>query len=189
MQSKCIIQRCKTPILCNGSVFKFPTQFLRRNSSGNLSLHLNDITSFGVILYNKRTSFERGLLYTFRSSNKQFNHRFLHFVVSLQSKFYTLAPTFVFDVNIYFSSWRLLTIHSSLSLLQAIHRQYLILALSLPLHRLSATLVLSTLISLKQSLYRPVTYRKTRPLHPCHFVKRSLELRILESVICAFSML
>ena len=35
------IQRCKTPILCNGSVFKFPTQFLRRNSRGNLPLHLN----------------------------------------------------------------------------------------------------------------------------------------------------
>ena len=33
--------RCKTPILCNGSVFKFPTQFLKRNSRGNLSLHLN----------------------------------------------------------------------------------------------------------------------------------------------------
>ena len=30
MQSKCIIQRFKTPILCNGSVFKFTTQFLRR---------------------------------------------------------------------------------------------------------------------------------------------------------------
>ena len=102
------------------------------------------------------TSFERGLLYTFRSSNKQLNHRFLHFVVSLQSKFYTLAPTFVFDVNIYFSSSRLLTIDPSLSLLQAIHRQYLILALSLPLRWHSATLVLSTLISLKESLYRPV---------------------------------
>ena len=110
----------------------------------------------GVIQYNKRTSFERGLLYTFRSSNKQLNHRFLHFVVSLQSKFYSLAPTFVFDVNIYFSSSRLLTIDPSLSLLQAIHRQYLILALSLPLRWLSATPVLSKLISLKESLYRPV---------------------------------
>ena len=40
MQSKCIIQQCKTPILHNESVFKFPTQFLRRNSRGNLSLHL-----------------------------------------------------------------------------------------------------------------------------------------------------
>ena len=51
------------------------------------------------------------------------NHRFLHFVASLQSKFYTLAPTFAFDVNIYFSSSRLFTIDPSLSLLQAIHRQ------------------------------------------------------------------
>ena len=159
MQSRCIIQRCNTPILCSGSVFKFPTQFLRRNSRGNLSLHLNYQISYSVavILYNKRTSFsERGLLYTFRSSNKQLNHRYIHFVVSLQSKFYTLASTFVFAVNIYFSSLRLLTIDPSLSLLQAIHRQYLILALSLPLRWLSATLVLSTLISLKGSLYRPV---------------------------------
>ena len=78
------------------------------------------MTSVGVIPYNKRTSFERGLLYTFRPSNKQLNHRFLLFVVSLQSKFYTLAPTFVFDVNIYFSTSRLLTIDPSLSLLQVI---------------------------------------------------------------------
>ena len=39
--SKCFIPRCKTVILCNGSAFIFPTQFLRRNSRGNLSLHLN----------------------------------------------------------------------------------------------------------------------------------------------------
>ena len=45
----------------------------------------------------------------FKSPNKQLHHRFLHFVVSLQSKFYTLAPTFVFDVNIYCSSSRLFT--------------------------------------------------------------------------------
>ena len=68
-----------------------------------------------------------------------FLHRFLHFVASLQSKFYTLAPNFVFDVNIYFSSSRLLTIDPSLRLLQAIHRQYLILALSLPLSRFSTS--------------------------------------------------
>jgi hypothetical protein len=41
MRSKCFIQRCKTVMLCNVSAFKFPTQFLRRNSRGNLSLHLN----------------------------------------------------------------------------------------------------------------------------------------------------
>ena len=28
MRSKCFIPRCKTVILCNGSAFKFPTQFL-----------------------------------------------------------------------------------------------------------------------------------------------------------------
>ena len=117
MQSKCVIQRCKSYVM---SLFKFPTQFLRRNSRGNLSLHLNSVS---VILYNKQTLFERGLLYTFRSSNKQLNHRFLYFVVSLQSKFYTLAPTFVFDVNIYPSSSRLLTTDLSFSFLQAIHRQ------------------------------------------------------------------
>jgi hypothetical protein len=39
--TKMFIQRCKTVILYNGSAFKFPTQFLRRNSRGNLSLHLN----------------------------------------------------------------------------------------------------------------------------------------------------
>jgi hypothetical protein len=41
MRSKCFIQRCKTVMLCNGSAFIFPTQFSRRNSRGNLSLHLN----------------------------------------------------------------------------------------------------------------------------------------------------
>ena len=131
MQSKCIIQRCKTPILCHESAFKFPTQFLRRNSRGNLSLHLNYHISWCYSVQYKRTSFERGLLYTFRSSNKQLNHSFLHFVASLQSKFYTSAPTFVFDVNIYFSSSRLLPIDPSLSLLQALHRQYVGVALLL----------------------------------------------------------
>jgi hypothetical protein len=34
-------------------------------------------------------------------------HTFLHFAVSLQSRFYTLALIFVFDVNINYSSLRL----------------------------------------------------------------------------------
>ena len=50
-------------------------------------------------------------------------HRFIHFVVRLQSNFFTLGPTFVFNVNIYSFSSRLFTIDPSLSLLQAIHRQ------------------------------------------------------------------
>ena len=125
---KMIIQRCITPILCNGSVLKFPTQFLRRKSRGNLWLHLNY-----HIYYNKRTLLERGLLYTLKLPNKQLSHRFLHFVVSLLNKFYTLAPTFGFNVNIYYASLRIFTIDPSVSLLQATPRQYLILALSLPL--------------------------------------------------------
>jgi hypothetical protein len=41
MPSNCFIERCKTVILWNGSALPFPTQFLRCNSRGNLSLHLN----------------------------------------------------------------------------------------------------------------------------------------------------
>ena len=62
MRSKCFIQRCKTVILWNGSAFPFPTQFLRCNSRGNLSFHLNYyISSVGVILCDKRILLERGL--------------------------------------------------------------------------------------------------------------------------------
>ena len=113
---------------------------LRNNSLHAIKMYYT-ITPVSVILYNKRTSFERGLLYTFISPNKQLNHRFLHFVVSLQSKFYTLAPTFVFDVNIYFSSLRLLTIKSVLE--SSTSNTSTIFALSLPLRWLSATLVLN----------------------------------------------
>ena len=39
---KMFYTKCKTVILCNGSAFKFPTQFPRRNSRDNyLSLDLN----------------------------------------------------------------------------------------------------------------------------------------------------
>jgi hypothetical protein len=101
----CFIQRCKTIILWNGSAFTFPTQFLRCNSRGNLSLHLNYYISYGVILCDKRILLERGMPYTLKSPNKQLVHTFLHFVVSLQNRFYTLALIFVFDVNIYSSSF------------------------------------------------------------------------------------
>jgi hypothetical protein len=60
-------------------------------------------------------------------------HTFLHFVVSLQSIFYTLGLIFVFDVNIYSYSLRLFRIDPVVSLLPATIRQYFILALSLPL--------------------------------------------------------
>ena len=44
-------------------------------------------------------------------------HTFLHFVVSLQSIFYTLGLIFVFDVNIYSHSLRLFKIDPVVSLL------------------------------------------------------------------------
>ena len=75
-------------------------------------------------------------------------HIFLHFVVSLQSRFYTLALIFVFDVNIYSSSLRLFKIDPVVSVLPATNRQYFILALSLPLRWLRITFVLNTLIAL-----------------------------------------
>jgi hypothetical protein len=77
------------------------------------------IISVGVILCDKRILLERGLPYTLKSPNKQLIHTFLHFVVSLQSRFYTLALVFVFDMNIYSSSLRLFTIHPVVSLLLA----------------------------------------------------------------------
>ena len=39
MPTKCVIQRCETVSLCNGSAFS--TQFLRRSLRGNLSLDLS----------------------------------------------------------------------------------------------------------------------------------------------------
>ena len=87
-------------------------------------------------------------------------HTFLHFVVSLQSRFYTLALIFVFDVNIYSSSLRLFKIDPVVSLLAdlaATNRQYFILVFSLPLRWLRITFVLNTLIALKELFFRPVT--------------------------------
>jgi hypothetical protein len=69
-----------------------------------------------------------------KSPNKQLMHIFLHFVVSLQSRSYTLpALALIFDVNIYSYSLRLFKIDPVVSRLPATHRQYFILALSLPL--------------------------------------------------------
>jgi hypothetical protein len=57
-------------------------------------------------LCDKRILLERGLPYTLKSPNKTAHESsctctFLHFVVSLQNRFYTLGLIFVFDVNIY----------------------------------------------------------------------------------------
>jgi hypothetical protein len=58
-------------------------------------------------LGDKRILLERGLPYTLKSPNEQLMQTFLHFIVSLQSIFYTLGLIFVFDVNIYSSSLKL----------------------------------------------------------------------------------
>jgi hypothetical protein len=77
-------------------------------------------------------------------------HIFLHFVVSLQSRFYTLALIFVFDVNIYSYSLRSFKTDPVVSLLPATNQQYFILALSLPLRCMASHYsVLNTLIALK----------------------------------------
>ena len=75
-------------------------------------------------------------------------HTFLHFFVSLQSRFYTLALIFVFDVNIYSSSLRLFKSDPVVSLVPATHRQYFILVLSLLFRWLRVTFVLNILIAL-----------------------------------------
>jgi hypothetical protein len=86
-------------------------------------------------------------------------HAFLHFVVSLQSIFYTftLGLIFVFDVNIYSYSLRFFKIDPVVSVLPATNQQYFSLALSLPLHWLCLTFVLNTLIALKELFFMPVT--------------------------------
>jgi hypothetical protein len=106
------------------------------------------IISVGVILCDKRILLERGLPYTLKSPIKQVMHTFLHFIVSLQSRFYTLTLVFVFDMNIYSPSLRLFKIHPVVSFLLATNRQYFTLALSSPLHWLRITFVLNTLIAL-----------------------------------------
>ena len=53
---------------------------------------------------------ERGLPYMLKSPNRKLTHTFVHFVIILQSRFYTLAPISVFYVDIYSSSLRLFKI-------------------------------------------------------------------------------
>ncbi len=71
-------------------------------------------------------------------------HTFLHFVVSLQSIFYTLGLIFFFDVNIYSHSLRLFKIDPVVSLV----------ALSLPLRWLRVTFVLHTFICVKTVIFQ-----------------------------------
>jgi hypothetical protein len=118
MRSKCFIQQCKTVMLCNGSAFKFPTQILRRNSRCNLSLHLNYYISW---CYSVRLANIIGLPFALKSSNKQLMHTFLHLVISLQNRFYTLALIFAFDLNIYSPRLRLFKSDPVTRLLPATH--------------------------------------------------------------------
>ena len=101
---------------------------------------------------------ERGVLYTLKSPNKQLTHTYLHFTVSLQGRFYTLAPISVFYVNIYSSSLALFKIALVVSLLPATHRQYFILVLSLVLRRSASRYIyINTSIGLKELFFRPLT--------------------------------
>jgi hypothetical protein len=120
---KMFIQRCRTVILYNGSAFKFPTQFLRRNWKGTSTVTYWTIISVGVILCDKRMLMEKGLPYTLKSPNKQLMHTFLHFAVGLQSRFYQFRTVFVFNVYIYSSSLRLFKIDPVVSLQPTTHRQ------------------------------------------------------------------
>ena len=70
--------------------------------------------------------------------------------VGLQGRFYTLALIFVLYANILSFGLRLFTIDPFVSFLPATHRQYFILALSLPLRWLRVIFVLNTSIALKE---------------------------------------
>ena len=107
------------------------------------------ITLVGVFLRDKLILLGRKLPYTLKSANKQLTHAFLHFVASLQRRFYTLGQISVLYVNIYSSSLRLFKTDLLVSLLSATHGQCLILVLCLPSGWLRVTFVLNTLIALR----------------------------------------
>ena len=90
-----------------------------------------------------------------KSLNKNRTHIFVHFVISLQSRFYSLALISVFYMDIYSSSLiRLFKIDIVVSLLLAIHRRYFILVLSWPLLWLRVTFVLNSLTALKKLFFQ-----------------------------------
>ncbi len=89
-------------------------------------------------------------------------HTFLHFVVSLQSIFYTLGLIFVFDVNIYSHSLRLFKIYPVVSLLAATIRQYIILALSLPFTLASRYFCFTYLDRVKRVIFQDSDIAKRR---------------------------
>ena len=116
------------------------------------SLHLNYYISWCYTVREANIIGKRASIYV--EITKEM-YTFLHFVVTLQSRFYTLGLIFVFDVTIYSYSLRLFKIDPVVSVLPETNRQYLILALSLPLRWLRVTFVLNTLIALKELFFRP----------------------------------
>jgi hypothetical protein len=127
---------------------------------------------------------ERGFPYTLKSPNKQLMHTFLHFVVSLQSIFYTLGLTFIFDVNIYSYSLRLFKIDPVVGVLPATNRKYFILALA------SRYFCFKYLDRVKRVIFQASDIAKRLRINEISdLIEISLELRILESVICTFSKL
>ena len=119
------------------------------------SLHLNYYISWCYTVREANIIGKSASIYTLKSLNKQLMYTFLYFVVTLQSRFYTLGLIFVFDVTIYSYTLRLFKIDPVVSVLPATNRQYFILALSLPLRWLRVTFVLNTLIALKELFFRP----------------------------------
>ena len=111
------------------------------------------ITLVGVILCDKGILLERELSYTLKSANKQLTHAFLHFVASLQRKFYTLAPISVLYVNIYPPSLRLFKTDSNPWTMFNFSDVF---AVKLA----SRYICFKYLVALKELFFRPVTWRK-----------------------------
>ena len=109
--------------------------------------------TISVILCKKQIILERGFPYTLKSPNKQLMHTFLHFVICLQNRFYTLAPISVFNVDIYSSSLRLFKIDLVVSLLPATLRQCFILMLSLPFTLVSRYICFKYLDCVKRAIF------------------------------------
>ena len=90
-----------------------------------------------------------------KTPNKKLTRtHFVHFVISLKSRFYTLTPISVFCVDIFSSRLRLFKIDLAVSLRPATNRQYFILVLSLPLLWLRVAFVLNTVDCVKNAIFQ-----------------------------------
>ena len=75
-------------------------------------------------------------------------------------------------LSFYLSSLDMLMMHTIISLQEATHRQFSILALSLPLPSLRVRIVLSTLTTLKEIFLRPVVWRKDLEITSLRFYRK-----------------